>query len=319
MLLLIPVAIILLLIVVLAQTYNTLYKARQQMQQAGSDIQTVISRKLSSVNQLMDLVRSYQQSEQFTHLKVSKDVSSVALATANQSAQVMLNGLMTVADRFPNLKSSEQYQRLIDSIQEVEVDIQNHRQYYNALVTQYNESAFTFPTVLVSGLMGFEKGLFFEMDTSQLNEPVRLEKFQTEDPHYLGQLMQKDGYVSAPSSPRALEAPSADGSAADAWVLNGFGANGKRIRYEIRSNDDYVRAEGVLIGRDAASCDLVLDDASVSRRHARVSLRRGQLFIEDLNSSNGTVVNGTRLAPGERARLEASSQIVIGQLSLNVT
>lgn len=53
-------------------------------------------------------------------------------------------------------------------------------------------------------------------------------------------------------------------------------------------------APAMLIGRER-SCDIILDNLSVSRQHARLSWRRGRFVVEDLGSSNGTTLNGTRV------------------------
>ena len=63
-----------------------------------------------------------------------------------------------------------------------------------------------------------------------------------------------------------------------------------------------------LAGRDA-ECSIVIDAGSVSRRHARITVVAGAATIEDLDSTNGTHVNGTRisgltpLAPGDELSL----------------
>lgn len=65
--------------------------------------------------------------------------------------------------------------------------------------------------------------------------------------------------------------------------------------------------------------DLDADDpeAKVSRRHARITLREGQYFLEDLGSTNGTFVNrGRRLAPGVRQALNDGDEIIVGKTFL---
>jgi len=65
--------------------------------------------------------------------------------------------------------------------------------------------------------------------------------------------------------------------------------------------------------------DLDTDDpeAKVSRRHARITFRDGQYFLEDLGSTNGTFVNrGRRLSPGTRQALNDGDEIIVGKTFL---
>jgi pSer/pThr/pTyr-binding forkhead associated (FHA) protein len=67
-----------------------------------------------------------------------------------------------------------------------------------------------------------------------------------------------------------------------------------RVRLRHRGHE-LLLTEGIyLIGRDA-SCHILLDDAKVSRRHARINVRGEQVSIDDLGSMNGLYVNGVRL------------------------
>ena len=86
-----------------------------------------------------------------------------------------------------------------------------------------------------------------------------------------------------------------------------------------------VHEDDAYIGRwDADSgifpdIDLDADDpeAKVSRRHARITRRNDQYFIEDLGSTNGTFVNrGRRLVPGDRLPLKDGDEIIIGKTFL---
>jgi predicted component of type VI protein secretion system len=64
------------------------------------------------------------------------------------------------------------------------------------------------------------------------------------------------------------------------------------------------------IGRDSSN-EIVINDAEVSRRHARLTFQGGKYVLEDLGSTNGTFVNGQRLA-GPRV-LKAGEVISLGE------
>ena len=72
-----------------------------------------------------------------------------------------------------------------------------------------------------------------------------------------------------------------------------------------------ISEDGVVIGR-VAPADLVIDDSSLSRRHARVALEGDRIVVEDLGSTNGTWVNGRRI---DRAELSVGAELVVGALS----
>ena len=74
-----------------------------------------------------------------------------------------------------------------------------------------------------------------------------------------------------------------------------------------------IPASGAVVGR-SSSCDVVLNDADVSRQHARISFEEDSGWvIEDLGSTNGVVVNGGRV--DGRLRLSVGDQITLGPVS----
>lgn len=68
------------------------------------------------------------------------------------------------------------------------------------------------------------------------------------------------------------------------------------------------------IGKRKEEADIVLEDMSVSRLHARIVKEKEKYYIEDLNSTNGTFKNGLRLQPYERRELEPEDEIKTGRV-----
>jgi len=174
-------------------SYNKLQRLSQDIQEKFSNVQVAISRKLSLINQLIDVVKNFQESEQFTHLKISQDSSPNSLASAYQESTRVLSAIQGMGNRFPNLKSNEQYHRLIDSIQQCEADIQGKRQWYNASVKEYNSVCLSIPTVFVARAIGFSKAPYLEFDHTGVVDATSMKNFNTDDGERLQQLLNNAG------------------------------------------------------------------------------------------------------------------------------
>ncbi len=72
----------------------------------------------------------------------------------------------------------------------------------------------------------------------------------------------------------------------------------------------------VILGKKKEEADCVIEDISVSRMHARITRDKSELYLEDLNSTNGTFKNGLRLQPYEKRRLEKEDEIRLGKITL---
>lgn len=75
--------------------------------------------------------------------------------------------------------------------------------------------------------------------------------------------------------------------------------------------------EGVVIGRKAGEAGIVIDyEKSVSARHCRIFERNGKFYVEDLQSSNGSLLNGIRLK--EEAEICSGNLLTLGRLELKI-
>ena len=68
------------------------------------------------------------------------------------------------------------------------------------------------------------------------------------------------------------------------------------------------------IGKARGMVNYCIEDSSVSRMHARVECRNGHYILTDLNSTNGTYVNGMPLDPNEQIEIEPGDEIRFGNM-----
>ena len=102
------------------------------------------------------------------------------------------------------------------------------------------------------------------------------------------------------------------------WVLSGRDGAGKPIRLVFGDTELSEVYLGLVIGRHPALCDRVIDDPSVSRRHMRVGMAEGKPYVEDLNSLNGTVLDGVEVPQFQPVPLAAGQELTLGGVVLEV-
>ena len=85
------------------------------------------------------------------------------------------------------------------------------------------------------------------------------------------------------------------------------------VRGEEGANYYSITKEIVTIGRNPSLCDLLLDETGIGRVHAEVHSTQGKYYIKDLQSLNGTYVNGRRITSSQYFELKSGDLIKIGQ------
>lgn len=97
-------------------------------------------------------------------------------------------------------------------------------------------------------------------------------------------------------------------------------AEEKNRARRLYSDDDKLLAtldkSMLSIGKKRGEADVVLEDSSVSRLHARIVKEGEEFYLEDLNSTNGTFKNGLRLQPYEKRRLDAGDELRCGRVTI---
>ena len=98
------------------------------------------------------------------------------------------------------------------------------------------------------------------------------------------------------------------------WMLSDHKTN----QFISLSTPTLMLSDGIVIGRSSQFCHEALPDKHLSSRHARFSIRDNKLFVEDLNTTNGTNVNGVKIKPFKPVSLEAGNEIKLAGCRFSV-
>jgi LemA protein len=177
---LIVIVIILVLGLIIAGMYNSLVQLKVRSDSAWSDIDVQLKRRHDLIPNLVETVKGYAAHEKGTFENVAKYRSAAMAATSTEDrAQAegaltqALRGLLAVAEAYPQLQASQQFQSLQNSLSEIENALQNARRYYNAVVRDLNTRIQSFPTNIIAGMFNFKERQFFEItEPAERNVPA---------------------------------------------------------------------------------------------------------------------------------------------------
>ena len=102
------------------------------------------------------------------------------------------------------------------------------------------------------------------------------------------------------------------------WVLSGRDGAGRPVRLVFGDTELSQAYLGIVVGRHPALVDRVIDDPSVSRRHLRIGMAEGRPQVEDLNSLNGTLLDGAEVPQFEPVPFAAGQELTLGRVVLEV-
>lgn len=152
------------LAVVAIWSYNSLRRLAESVKEAQSNIEVALRKKISLVNQLIDVANKYMDRESLIMLKVSQDTTEAAMQQMYQQSGTVLSTINGMAQRFPDLKGSEQYSNLAAAIAVSEEQVQDYRVTCNARIKEYNSKRSALPHALYASALGFRPARYLELE-----------------------------------------------------------------------------------------------------------------------------------------------------------
>lgn len=170
--------IILLVIIVLGfwlmGIYNMLVRNKNLVNESWSGIDVQLKRRYDLVPNLIETVKGYAAHEKGVFEKVTQAraaaISAGGVSEKGQAENALaqtIRSLFAVAENYPDLKASQNFQELQKNLNEIEAEIQGARRYYNGCVRDYNIAIQVFPNNVVSGMFGFTSRDFFELEGAE--------------------------------------------------------------------------------------------------------------------------------------------------------
>ena len=170
--LIIVIAVVVILVGLVIVSYNGLVRSRNQVENAWSQIDVQLKRRLDLIPNLVETVKGYAAHERETLEAVvnarNASISAPDTPPAQAEASNMLSGalgkLFALSEAYPDLKANQNFLALQEELTATEGRVAYARQFYNDSVLTYDNKLESFPTVIIAKVFNFEPKEYFEAE-----------------------------------------------------------------------------------------------------------------------------------------------------------
>lgn len=172
------IGVVVVLVVSVLVTYNSLIQLRNKVKEAFSTMDVYLKKRYDLIPNLVDIVKGYAQHETDTLQEVTKmrvNAQKGDLNTAIDSEVKIgdaLQSLLVVVEKYPDLKANTNFLDLQERLSKMEEEIAFSRRYYNGSVREYNNKCQMFPFNLIAGMFGFKALPMYQVESEQERKVV---------------------------------------------------------------------------------------------------------------------------------------------------
>ena len=177
--LIIVLAIVALLVLFGIFAYNGLVRRRNQVDNAWSQIDVQLKRRIDLIPNLIETVKGYAAHEKETLDAVIRARNAAIAAPQTPGAQAQADNVLTgalrqvfaLSEAYPDLKANQNFLALQEELTATEGRVAYARQFYNDAVLGYNNKLDTFPTMIFARMFTFVRREYFEADAAAHEVP----------------------------------------------------------------------------------------------------------------------------------------------------
>jgi len=170
--------VVVLLLFILVGMYNGLVRKRNRSENAWAQVDVQLKRRHDLIPNLVETVKGYAAHERGTFDEVTQARTAAqqaqgpqAQAAAENVLTQALGRLFAVAENYPQLRATENFQQLQAQLSETESNIAIARQVYNDTVLTYDNALETLPTSIIAGIFNFRPREYFQADDGDRAAP----------------------------------------------------------------------------------------------------------------------------------------------------
>jgi LemA protein len=177
--LIIVIVVVVLLAIYLISAYNGLIRRRNQIENAWSQIDVQLKRRIDLIPNLVETVKGYAAHERETLERViqARNMAMQAPGTPHAQAEAdnalsgALKSVFALGEAYPDLKANQNFLQLQEELTATEGRVAYARQFYNDSVLEYNNKLEQFPTMYYARWLKFQRREYFETDEAARSAP----------------------------------------------------------------------------------------------------------------------------------------------------
>jgi LemA protein len=174
------VVLLVALVLYVIVSYNGLIRRRNQIENAWSQIDVQLKRRLDLIPNLVETVKGYAAHERETldavirarNAAIAAPDTPHAQANAENQLSGALRQLFALGEAYPDLKANQNFLALQEELTATEGRVAYARQFYNDSVLSYNNKLQQFPTLIFARMLKFERREYFEADEAARTAPT---------------------------------------------------------------------------------------------------------------------------------------------------
>ncbi len=166
-------AVIVVIVLLLVVVFNRFVKNKNMVKDAWSNIDVALKRRYDLIPNLVETVKGYAAHEKTTlesvinarnaAMAVPSDDINAQIKAENQLQQT-LRSIFALGEAYPDLKANASFLDLQQKLNEIEINLERSRRYYNGTVRENNTYGESFPGVLFAGMFSYQHFDYFETD-----------------------------------------------------------------------------------------------------------------------------------------------------------